>query len=495
MVYKVGDRLQISSELCIIRFIGTISDWGEDITAYGLEWDNIERGRHDGEVNGTRYFSTLTGNSATIMKESKLLQSLDADRTLLHALNTKYGDNLRSIETMYIGSKKLESYGFDKLAQIYNDYSNLKLLSLSRLCVRSAGSSEELAELSERCTSVESLDLSFNLLTDFNEVVTIVSKLPTIRQLDVSGNVFQMNYSEQVVCPNLKSLTLVYCRLTAEFIKLIMRSFPNLESLNVQDNNINCLDEVTVPRSLRELNISQNGIKKLPPTFSSAFITTLLVAENEISDISLDTCDSIQRLDISKNKIDNWATLDKINLKFPNLKGLRIDENPFCSDESSETDSFYQIIARVSNITMLNGSILTRELREDAEFYFISKVQSGLISYDRLLHRWGSLMQHHNISEREASSETANFIANRICRIKVHTVDPLEFELNVLNSISVRYLKSLIAKHINADVLSVKLTYSIVPDIIISFNHEFSSISNFGISTGSNIYVTLDNVH
>ena len=50
----VGQRLSYSNDLCTVRYVGpvkgTAGDW------LGVEWDDAERGKHDGKHNGIRYF-------------------------------------------------------------------------------------------------------------------------------------------------------------------------------------------------------------------------------------------------------------------------------------------------------------------------------------------------------------------------------------------------------------------------------------------------------
>lgn len=53
-IITVGTRLSYNSELCTVKYIGPIPQWS--VTAYGVEWDDPERGKHDGTLAGKRYF-------------------------------------------------------------------------------------------------------------------------------------------------------------------------------------------------------------------------------------------------------------------------------------------------------------------------------------------------------------------------------------------------------------------------------------------------------
>lgn len=49
-----GKRLCYDDQLCTVRYVGKIQGMkGEWL---GVEWDDPERGKHDGKHNGVRYF-------------------------------------------------------------------------------------------------------------------------------------------------------------------------------------------------------------------------------------------------------------------------------------------------------------------------------------------------------------------------------------------------------------------------------------------------------
>lgn len=50
----VNDRIECNEEFGTVKYIGPV-DGAQDIWL-GIDWDNPERGKHDGSVNGKRYF-------------------------------------------------------------------------------------------------------------------------------------------------------------------------------------------------------------------------------------------------------------------------------------------------------------------------------------------------------------------------------------------------------------------------------------------------------
>ncbi|VDM67084.1 unnamed protein product [Strongylus vulgaris] len=53
---QVGDRILVGEYAATVRYIGNVA--GHPGVWVGVEWDDPSRGKHDGLVNGIRYFTT-----------------------------------------------------------------------------------------------------------------------------------------------------------------------------------------------------------------------------------------------------------------------------------------------------------------------------------------------------------------------------------------------------------------------------------------------------
>lgn len=53
-MFSIDQRLHIGADRATVRYVGSID--GQSGDWVGLEWDNAPRGKHDGSVNGRRYF-------------------------------------------------------------------------------------------------------------------------------------------------------------------------------------------------------------------------------------------------------------------------------------------------------------------------------------------------------------------------------------------------------------------------------------------------------
>ena len=55
--------------------------------AYGVEWDDPERGKHDGGLDGIEYYKCNVNGAGSFIKSTRVL---DPDQSFQEALNKKY---------------------------------------------------------------------------------------------------------------------------------------------------------------------------------------------------------------------------------------------------------------------------------------------------------------------------------------------------------------------------------------------------------------------
>jgi tubulin-specific chaperone E len=80
----IGQRVAVGPDRGTVRFRGQIdgTEW------LGVEWDNPERGKHDGTHKGTRYFSCAHPTGGTFIKPAKVSFGC----SFAQALKSKYGE-------------------------------------------------------------------------------------------------------------------------------------------------------------------------------------------------------------------------------------------------------------------------------------------------------------------------------------------------------------------------------------------------------------------
>ena len=85
--FRTGQRVHATGDprrTGTIRYIGPIS--GHDGEWIGVDWDADSGGKHDGMVNGTRYFSARTSSSGSFVRPKGLCTGI----SLLDAIYRRY---------------------------------------------------------------------------------------------------------------------------------------------------------------------------------------------------------------------------------------------------------------------------------------------------------------------------------------------------------------------------------------------------------------------
>lgn len=132
--YQIGDRIQVSGEIATVKFVGQLPSGSSDAWI-GLEWDNTDRGKHSGEFQGTRYFTTRCVEKDIILVLSNLIykrnegagsfikisSKISKKRGFWQALIDKYApdgdDHVHDVEYFGDSGVKVEMFGFEKLSK------------------------------------------------------------------------------------------------------------------------------------------------------------------------------------------------------------------------------------------------------------------------------------------------------------------------------------------------------------------------------------------
>jgi tubulin-specific chaperone E len=205
--FHLGQRLSYDSALCTIRYYGTLPStkgvW------LGVEWDDVDRGKHDGTYQGTKYFHCLSSapTAGSFIRPSR---TPDLLRSFLDALRFKYaaGDTSRSGFTISnaesgasipngnvieISGKVVEEVGFERIRQQQAVLQNLRIVLLDGLCVlgitldRHDPNARVAAQeaVAQTCPDLFELDLGWNLLETWADVAEICLPLKKLQVLKV----------------------------------------------------------------------------------------------------------------------------------------------------------------------------------------------------------------------------------------------------------------------------------------------------------------------
>lgn len=385
---SVGSRLSYNGNTCTIRFIGKIPPW--DVTAYGVEWDNPEKGKHSGTLDGTKYFKCKAEGAGSFVKSTR---KPDLSVSFYSALKQKYDsnddDNDRSNSSEVLiqvsASKVIETFDKDPKYKLDDEVNGISTVSLCNLKIHDQNAPIKVSEMGINLSSLKTLDLSYNLFTSADSIANICSGLPSLRELNLSGNKITKELNCHIEVPQVRVLSLSNTDITFELLLSWGLLFPNLTQLNVSHNDLDTQFSFIFFTDLKILDLSYTNLHSLPiPQSLPPMLEAIYLSHNHIDCVKDDTdpAPRISTLDLSHNAISDWSQYYKISNAFPGLTNLRIHNNLF----NAENDDAYLVEmaawSGTNRLLKLDGVSVTEKLLEEAEKYFISMVQSKKIDFD-----------------------------------------------------------------------------------------------------------------
>ncbi|RKF81249.1 Tubulin-specific chaperone E [Golovinomyces cichoracearum] len=466
--YMIGNRVSFpdnlsKSELCTVRYIGEVD--GIQGQWLGVEWDNANRGKHDGSLKGKRYFTCLSP-SPTAGSFVRPNRPFDPERSFIEAIYHKYA--LETTSPLYaegrdgeiiISGKLAQEVGFDKIREIQAQLHKLKVVILDGMRISMAENENE--NISEVCPQIVELDLSRNLFQSFKDICQICSKLPNLKKLRLNGNRFSQRVllcsdpistgKNEYVFPSVTKLELDEVLMPWESIIALRSYFPNITSLTASSNHLKSISYPLMGKSLTYLALEYNEFEtlgSLGPLSELGSLKTLLLKGNKIARINSSDEPSklvfgvnLEYLDLSYNAVDSWSFVDELPLVFPGITGLRISNNPLYpglsqNQSSSEIEENFMItLGRIETLKTLNFSNVTTTERRNAEIYYQSKIAQEMSKvpenevnlvisrhkrFKELCSKWGPPV----MSRKNAEAHNTTIIDTRLIAFTFKHVEP-----------------------------------------------------------------------
>ncbi|XP_072303056.1 tubulin-specific chaperone cofactor E-like protein [Eucyclogobius newberryi] len=258
------------------------------------------------------------------------------------------------------------------------------VLVLNDCGITKAGESSDIATF---CAHVVELDLSYNQLSDWGEISTVVSNIPNLDFLNLSMNPLcgaQLEPSLAQSFCRVRRLVLINTRISWSTVHTLTRHTPELEELFLCLNDFSTVEHSGSPcPSVRLLQITDNQLQLWAQVrkFGLMYpcLSTLVLANNCLLSVD-DQKEALQRLfpnlrsiNLNNSGLSKWEDIERLNF-FPNLVEVKAKGIPLLQHYSTE-ERRNLLLAQLPSVLLLNGSSVSEGEREDAERFFIRYYQ------------------------------------------------------------------------------------------------------------------------
>nr|XP_022332056.1 tubulin-specific chaperone E-like [Crassostrea virginica] len=520
---QVHDRVVSEGHYGTVRFIGTLPDtkgvW------IGVDWDEPERGKHDGSHNGKSYFNTRNPSSGSFVRGKKL----DLGINCFDAIVNRYGKlddpnaGVITEELYVVGSNQkktvVEMVGARSVNEKQSKLDALQEVVLRGCLVYGVGDSSEKLR---KCTpGIQELDLSLNLLPSWERLGDICKCLPNLTDLNASDNQLEMpsdvsQYTNSF--SNVKVLKLNRVHYSWQQLLECSKMFPSLEQLHVC---FNLLKSIHSPGSQLQhlvlLNLESNRLESWEQILHLDVcprLESLILNDNSISSIHFPDANegsktkffpNLKRIYINNNKILQWSCINELD-KLKSFEDLQINGNPIQDSASPETVR-QLIIAKVANLKKCQRTEVTDEERRGAEIDYLKRfgvewLKSGgnqdpaqnnpstefLTQHPRFLH----FVKVYGAPESSEMSKKPQKLKDSLIEIKI--VNPDDPNVKALQkklpgTMIVQKLKALIQRLYKLDS-EIKLSYisKKMEGCEIDFDNDLRPLNYFSIEAGDTVY-------
>uniref|UniRef100_A0A3P9MFD2 Tubulin-specific chaperone E n=1 Tax=Oryzias latipes TaxID=8090 RepID=A0A3P9MFD2_ORYLA len=372
-VNAVGRRVSCDGERATIRYVGPVPPtsglW------LGVEWDNPERGKHDGSHNGVQHFTCSHPTGGSFVRPAKVTFGVD----FLTAVQQVYLIDPDAVlsENVSVSCRKLDWAGVKE-----RSFQKLQSVVLSGFEVNGPGAA---GEIRKTLYNVCWLDLSGTLLSRWEDVAAITEQLDKLEGLQLHRNRLTLpsepSVHSQAFC-NLKTLALNQCQLTWPQILKCATMWPQLEELILEANNITELQRPEgVLQSLKSLNLANNPLVEDTLLSISALnrLENLNLSTTGISVIRFEDAapgektvmfPALTSLNLNNNNITEWFVVDEL-AKLSSLVRFSCQGNRLLSKDGNPNTARQMVIAKLEQLVFLNNCTIISDERRGAELDYI----------------------------------------------------------------------------------------------------------------------------
>ncbi|XP_074655996.1 tubulin-specific chaperone E-like [Tubulanus polymorphus] len=519
---EVGSRIVCDGFIATVRYMGTVppteGQW------LGVEWDDSERGKHDGSKDGIVYFKTSSPTGGSFIRPKKA----EVGMSCFAAVNERYGlidETDANTDKLFINTGRnktttsVELVGFDKVNKKQSEFEKLEEVVLRNMKVFGAASYHL---LSQNVANIIELDLSQNLIPSWEEVSKITNQLKLLKSLNISENRLTLpeNPSKLKECfSSLQTLYMNRMKLQMSFSDILFCSemWPNLENLHI------CfleLQTLTNPRNLlnrlKILNLESNPLDNWDEVMklsSLKRLETLVLNGTGLDQISLPgnptekttAFTNLLSLSLSRNKISEWSSINELN-KLMKLEEIRFKKNPLCETVNVETLR-QLLIAKLGNLKVCDRTEVTTAERKGSEIDYLKRfgpmwLEAGGNS-DPILNkpsaefilqhpRYQHIVEHYGAAEQSEMKQQSTTLKDNL--ISVSITCPQSPPKKTLTkklplTMTVQKVKTLVNRLLKADISTLKLSYiskdTTGPEI--DLDNDLRQLSFYSVENGDTL--------
>lgn len=371
---RVNERIQHSGQRGTVRYIGMLEGRGEQIWL-GIEWDNPERGRHDGMVGGRQYFKTRKKSAGTFLKVEKLEQR---GVYLMESVWKRYveeaGDTGFKRERHVLGG--VGGLVDFRVGEFVGRIEGLVRVDVGSMCVGRIGKG-----VGDVLKGLRELRVGRSLFDEMRVVGEILDEFEGLEVLDMSGNVLTGSLENGGgVHDKLKELILNGCEVSVggvgevctrarklrelrvhecwlRGLKVWTGKMEEVEMLDLDGNCVEWEDVVGVlgmMGKLKVLYLSRNGLRDCEVRFEGKF-------------------ERLEKLSLAENELEGWRAVERLR-GMRELKWLRLTGNKIMEEEICGVTGRMITIGRLGGLQVLDGSLIEKDERVYAERRYLSIV-------------------------------------------------------------------------------------------------------------------------
>nr|XP_014100029.1 tubulin-specific chaperone E isoform X2 [Bactrocera oleae]XP_036230977.1 tubulin-specific chaperone E isoform X2 [Bactrocera oleae] len=515
--YPIGTRIKVGENYGTVRYVGEVT--GYNGSWLGVEWDDPQRGKHNGCVNGRHYFHTQYPSAGSFVRPGKIgpfesLEEAARERYLDYSAENSVDLSLIREAQEKMQASFFEVVGMDKIARKQSKFEQLSEVSVDNCPINEAGYLKDFQVLT-------TLNISSTLIWNWKIVADICKQVPTLMDLNLSCNRLVLPTDSLIkelepAFRNLKCINLRNCGYN-DWAKVIQTAklWPQIEVLALQENPLTELAEINsneVFKALRELDLHRTKIMDFDQVCKLGNIRTLKtlnLMENGIEEIKLPDCEpnaklhifeALEQLNLLYNPIWNEAeTFNELD-KLPCLK--RLNKTPHLKSDFDEM--FSKAVGMIMNLEMLNKIEVTGEARRDASYDIWKRYATEWLqaadkpellhdfykkhrSYAGIIQKYGSpaeFVVRPNVKQ-------SNLIKIRVLNQQTGAI----WEKRVPRMITVQTLQGLVAKHfqtvMNVNGSLPQLTYidAKYPELMVPMDNSAKTLDFYSVQDGDTVIV------